>query len=254
MPSSRTLADWLTYLNMAGDVVVILALAWRRLAGVYRLLFLYFLADLLQSALVVSLAEPFPFGIYFGGQAVKWILSFWFVLNLYGRVLAPHPALAKFGRATVGILLAIAVAASLPSFFLELYRPYDLDKTLFLFNRFERTADSANAIFLILMSVFLIWYPVKVRSNVASYLAGFTIYFLARAVGLTGMDWWRIYYYQIESALLVVAFGCMMFWAITMRPEGETRMVSGHHWNPEEAERLRRQLDEMNEKLERFLH
>ena len=253
MDPFSTLETWLNYLNLAGDVAVVLALAGRKLARVYRILLLYFLVDLLASLLGLGFDRRYAYQAYYVGQAVKWILAFWFILDLYGRVLAPHPALAKFGRAAVGVLLAVAVAVSLPGFLLELYRPYDPDLNFFLFSRFERTADSAVAILLLLISAFLVWYPVKMRRNVVSYLAGFTVYFTVRAVGLTAMDWWRIYFQQVDAAVLAVALGCMVFWAVVMRPEGETQTVSGHGWNPQEAERLSLQLDHANEWMARLL-
>ena len=90
--------QWLWYLNIAGNVAMLLALLGRKLAGVYRVLFLYFTVDLVQSLL--GLVWPaFIAPVYATTQPLKWILSFWFVLELYGRVLAPQAALAKLRAA-----------------------------------------------------------------------------------------------------------------------------------------------------------
>ncbi|HEY4362816.1 MAG TPA: hypothetical protein VGN17_17740 [Bryobacteraceae bacterium] len=250
----EALDHWFQYLNLAGDVALLAALAWRKLAGVYPVLIVYFLLDLLEAVAAYGLGEQYQLPLYYSFQALKWALAFWFVLDLYGRILSPYAALAKFGRGTVGGLLALSIAASVPTFFVELNRPFEPDHFGFLMNRFERIADLTIAVLVVLMSIFLIWYPVKVRRNVAAYMAGFAVDFSARALALTGIDWWRQYYRQIDAAMLAVAFGCMLFWILVMRPEGEVRTMTGHGWNEDEAHRLSRQLDEINDRLERLLH
>jgi hypothetical protein len=248
-----SLEQWLWYLNVAGNAAMLLALLWRNLAGLYRLLFLYFLVDLLQS--VLGLSWPgFSFQIYAATQPIKWILSFWFVLELYGSALGPQPALAKFARGTVGTLLAVSAAISLTSIFLGHPKSLDTDWVVTAFNRFDRTADSTVAIFLLLVSGFLLWYPVKVRRNVASYITGFILYFFTRWALLLLNDIWPQYHYQVSAGLLGMAFACMAFWVLMMRPEGETALtVTGHRWNPAEAERLTLQLDTLNARLARLM-
>ena len=51
-------------------------------------------------------------------------------------------------------------------------------------------------------------------------MAGFSMEFVVRAAALMGIDLWRQYYRQIDAAMLAVAFGCMVFWVVTLRPEG----------------------------------
>jgi hypothetical protein len=248
------LQRWLWYLNIAGDLGVVLTLWGRKLVGVYPILFLYFLADLLQSASGLIFGDPYYFYVYVVGQALKWILALWFVLDLYGRVLAPHPALAKFGRGAVGVLLGISVAASLPGLFLGLHNGTDPDRVVTQLLRFERTADATSAILLILISVVLLWFPIKVRRNAAAYMAGFVVYFVGHSAGLLASDLWPQLQTTVNTALLVLPIVCMLFWIMVMRPEGEIRTLTGHGWNPEEADRLRRKLDEINERLEKVLH
>jgi hypothetical protein len=232
---------------------MLLALLWRKLAGLYRVLFLYFLADLLQSLLGLGLPR-FGFQAYAATQPIKWILSFWFVLELYGSALAPQSALAKFAQGAVGTLLAVSAAISSISIFAGHPRSLDPDWVATAFYRFDRTVDSTVGILLLLMSGFLLWYPVKVRRNVASYIAGFMLYFFTRWALLLLSDFWPQYHYQVSAALLGMAFACMAFWVVMMRPEGERAVtVTGHRWNPAEAERLTLQLDALNARLARLL-
>jgi hypothetical protein len=248
-----SLEQWLWYLNMAGNAAMLLTLFGRKLAGLYRVLVLYFLADLLQSLLALSL-PGFAFQVYAATQLIKWILSFGFLLELCGSALGPQPALAKFARGTVGTLLAVSVAISSASIFAGLPRSLDPDRVATAFNRFDRTVDSTVAIFLLFISGFLLWYPVKVRRNAAVYITGFILYFFTRWALLLGMDMLPEYHHQLSAALLGVALACMTFWVLMMRAEGETAVtVTGHRWNPAEAERLTLQLDTLNARLARLM-
>src|SRR5262249_44652733 len=97
------LADWrdlICYFNIAATALLLVQLAIHGLYRSYRLLFAYFLADLLQEMLGLFLAPNSVgyFYTYLGGQAIKLILAVWVVLELYRLALERHPALAKFGR------------------------------------------------------------------------------------------------------------------------------------------------------------
>jgi hypothetical protein len=249
------LVRYLEYLNIAGNVAVLSALAIRKLAYIYRLLFLYFLTDLVSS-LLHGYMDPGPANFIItaaGGESIKLILSFWFVLGMYGLVLAPHPALAKFGERTVSTLVAASAAVSLVFISFGHSLAVDPDWVSTSFYRFVRTTDATIGILLLLMSGFLLWYPITIRRNVASYMIGFIVYFIERWVALLVADVWQQYHFQADIVHLSVAFGCMMFWVIMLRPEGETQVtVTGHRWNPLEAERLMRQLDALNERLARI--
>ena len=248
-----SLEQWLWYLNIAGNIAMLLVLLARKLVGLYRLLFLYFLADLLQSLLLIALPQT-SFQVYAATQSLKWILSFWFVLELYGRVLAPQPALAKFARGTVSVLLAVSSAISLTNIYVGHPSSLEWDWIATAFYRFDRTVDSTVAIFLLLISAFLLWFPVKASRNAASYMTGFTVYFFARWANLLATDLWPQYTRGLSAANLGMAFACMAFWVLVMRPEGEAVVtVIGHRWNPAEGERLILQLDAANTRLARLM-
>ena len=117
---------------------------------------MYFLLDLLHAVVAYTLGERIVLPAYLVGQTLKWALAFGFVVDLYGLVLAPQPALARFGRGMVAVLFVLSAATSVPSFFVELSRPYDPERLTFLFTRIERMADLTIANLLVLMGVFLV--------------------------------------------------------------------------------------------------
>jgi hypothetical protein len=135
---------------------------------------------------------------------------------------------------------------------------HSVSKQLLLktFLLFERTMDATIAIFLILISVFMAWFPVQLRRNVIVYITGFIIWSLSRSAALhlviqrsgdTGLS------AIVNMIQQVVTVGCLLLWMIGLRKEGEGRTaVVGHLWNRAEAERLSSQLDAINDSLDRM--
>jgi hypothetical protein len=121
---------------------------------------------------------------------------------------------------------------------------------------FEQTMDATMALFLILISIFMGWFPVRMRRNVIVYIGGFIIWSLSRSA-LVYIVNARFNDKKINAisniARMCVEVGCLAFWLIELRREGENRTaVVGHLWNRAEAERLTGQLDAINNSLERL--
>jgi hypothetical protein len=99
----------------------------------------------------------------------------------------------------------------------------------------------------------MLWFPVRMRRNVAVYIAGFAAYFASRWVSLMvinlkpeWVDWANLF-----SGM--VSLICLLYWTLAIRPEGESmESVSGIRWDPAELERLSRQLEAINSRLVRF--
>jgi hypothetical protein len=120
----------------------------------------------------------------------------------------------------------------------------------------ERTVDSTMAIFLIVISVFLAWFPVQLRRNVIGYITGFTVWSISHSAAVhlgnrfqgnaTAIG-------AVNFAQTCVQLGCLLYWLYSFQREGEGRTaVVGHLWNRAEAERLTEQLDAINHSLEKL--
>jgi hypothetical protein len=113
--------------------------------------------------------------------------------------------------------------------------------------------DSAVLFFLILVSVFMMWFPVRVPRNVAIYIGGFVAYFVTRWGGVLMLGLRRDLVATIDLTMLSIALVCFVAWIALLRPEGQTAStVTGHRWNPVEMDRLSGQLAAINAKLETF--
>jgi hypothetical protein len=107
---------------------------------------------------------------------------------------------------------------------------------------------------LILMMVFLVWFPVVLPRNAILHCLLFTLYFLSKsfAILLRNIGGWEA---QPESNLVLQVAGCLslLVWLLRMSPAGESvTIVVGHLWNRDEEERLTNQLQNINSMLTRL--
>jgi hypothetical protein len=242
----------LWYLNIAAVIFLLARLFGQRLARIYPSLCCYLAADAIEQIVEVLFGRRRRVyaEIYFVGQAVKVALAIWVVLELYQLALARQPALARFGRRTLDYLFALAVLAGLANFFYTGYFAAHGDyPTGFL--RFEGTVDLVTLVVLVLITGFLLWFPVRSTRNVALCLGGFVFYSFQRWIGLVFTAIWPLWTHGFSIAMLAASFACLALWAVALREDGEARsVVTGHRWNPAEAERLTIQLHSINSRLE----
>lgn len=243
---------WIGYLTIAASLCVLLRLVALRVVGRYWCIFGYLLADTLQGVLAARMpTRSLWYGyVYFGGQAAKLILAVCLSVQLWVLAVEAYPALALFGRriASYGLLAALLVAAA----GLALQPPLGPGQAVFphYFNAFEGALDSMVALFLAAAAIFLLWFPVEIPRNVAVLIGGIMFFLLTEWAGLLLVNLRPSGVHQVAAMMLCVYLGCLIFWSIALQRSGETlTTVTGHRWNPEEAERLLGQLNAINARL-----
>jgi hypothetical protein len=223
---------------------------------VYKLLFCYLSFDTL-----ITLGQFWiPYNttlygyFYFSSQSVKIVIAAFLLVEVYGLALEKTPALAQFGKSSLTYILA--AAALIPAIVALADRSSNESPMLHLYLLFEQTMNATMAIFLILISIFMAWFPVRMRRNVVIYIIGFVMWALSRSAAVHLVNLWKTnaHLSRVVNDLNTLVFlGCMLFWLMAFRREGETRTaVVGHLWNRAEAERLTEQLDAINNSLERM--
>jgi hypothetical protein len=250
------LEQGLLYLSIAAKAALMLRLLLAKLYSTYRSFFLYLTLDLSESVILAIV----PFGtklylwVYMVGHGVKVMVAVLVVLELYQVGLAAHPALSGFGRKTVGYVLGAAMVLAACGLRLDSSVPQGQAPSLHYFLSFERTMDAWLLVFLVLISLFMAWFPVRLKRNVLIYLGGFVVYFLARSAGLLLTNMLPINSTgPLSSAMLAVSLCCLLTWLATLRPEGEeATVVVGHRWNPSQMEHLTGQLNAINASLVRL--
>jgi hypothetical protein len=244
------------YLNIAATAALIVRLLLSGLYAPYRCLFIYLGVDLTESVMAaVFRHNGFIYGIiYYAGQGLKMILAVLVVLELYRLALAGQPTLASYGRKTVSYVLTGAAAVALLGLAIDRTVPPGRPPFLYRFLSFERTMDVCLFIFLLLIIAFMTWFPVRMKQNVALYIGGFVLYFLARASGLLLINILPPQYTNaMSNVMLSISLTCLVVWLIALRREGEQAItVVGHRWNPAATERLITQLEAINASLLRL--
>ncbi len=179
------------------------------------------------------------------------IVAIFVAMELFRVALVQQPVLARFGRNMVGYFFGVAAAlAALNALFGVAAAKHRSWVGPLL--AFERSMDLAVMVVLLLMSAFLLWFPVRTRRNAAICVAGSVVYSFQRWTGLLSADLWPAYTRQFSTAMLWVSLAILAAWIVLLRRDGETTTVeTGHRWNPVEADRLRFQLDAINALLAR---
>jgi hypothetical protein len=246
------LERWMWYLNTAAAVVLLAHLLVQRLASIYPALFAYLLADSLEQVIQMAVVRrAVVYGwVYGAGQTVKVLLAMWVVVQLYRLALVQQPGLAQFGRRTLGYLFSAAIVISVLGLFLDAGIRNSPHPILRGFLRFERTVDLVTLVALMLVSGFLLWFPVRARRNVALCIGGFVIYNFVRWSGLLVVTLQPAINHKLGPWILAGSLACLVGWIITLRISGEFETtVTGHRWNAVEAERLSLELDAINSRL-----
>jgi hypothetical protein len=123
------------------------------------------------------------------------------------------------------------------------------------FATFERSMNFVILLFLLLISVLLLWFPIKVRRNIVVYISGFVLFSASRSVGLLLANLLPPSETRLVSTVLLgLTFVSLMIWIAGIRPEGElVTATPGYRRNPETMQRLSHQLDSINAALARFV-
>ncbi len=239
---------------VALQTVALLALCirmWRAgLVRSYPYFFSYLVLMLVQGmALALAGYGTVAYGyVWMVTEALALCFCILIVLECYAAVFRDLTGIASLSRRYIKVAVGVATLAAL-----LLIRFEKTPATVFqYFYVIDRAVVSSLLAFVLLMIVFLVYYPVPLTRNVIVYSAGYAVYFVTKATGLfirnVSLGWQT----QVSTLLLGVSTGCLMFWAFLLSRQGETRTsVIGHQWHREDEERLISQLKAINSSLSR---
>jgi hypothetical protein len=253
----QTLIYGLNYANVAASGLLALSLGLRGLSRFYPFLAAYFVSDVLLNALFFGFAYgKFRGYLYFyiGGQTLELVLALLVALELYRQCLEGRPALARFSQRAAIYVLAAVAAVSLAGLYLgpeySAARAEIQTIRLHQYLDFERAMVSALVLLLLILSAFLIWFPVRVRRNSALNIGVFVLYFTTRWAATLAASAWPGWTRAINVANQTLLLLYVLSWAWLLRRDGEKmELITGHRWNPAEIQRLTDQLDTINRRL-----
>jgi hypothetical protein len=234
-----------------GALIVLLFRMWKAgLQRVYVYFFSYLLLVLFESAVLALVGYgTVAYGyVWMATEVLSLCFYTLIVLECYDSVLRNLGGIATISRRYIKITLGIAVIAALLLLGLE-----RTPRTVFqYFYTLDRTIISSLVMFVLLINIFLVYYPIPLNRNVIVYSVGYAVYFLTKAAALFARNVSDELQRQISAVLIAVSTACLIFWAFTLNRRGETKtVVIGHKWRAEDEERLLSQLKEINASLGR---
>ncbi len=247
----------LFYLNFFAELLLLWRFIRCQLHRTYRSLFWYWVVQAVV-ALVLMSVPMFTYRYlytYYGAQTIVLFMAVFVVQDLYRIALLEYPAVVSLERRImIGAMVIAAMVALLG---------IPLDSTILpghypaiqRFLTFERIMNFVILMLLLLISGFLLWFPIKVRRNIVVYIFGFVLFHASRSFGfllinLQPQEATRV----ISTVLLGVTLLCLLIWIVGIRPEGERATATpGYRRDPEAMRRLSRQLEAINQTLARFV-
>lgn len=240
------------YLNIAAALVLLARMHFQQLTGIYRLLVAYIVVDLIGDLAMLSAtlagSDEWVAFTYYGGQGIKVVLAAFVAMELFRLALIEHPALGRFGQKVIGYFFGFGVVlGALNVWFGTRYQGSEITG---VFTGFERSMDLAVMVAMLLMIAFLLWYPVRMRRNVALCIGGFVLYSFQRWALLLSEALSPPLLRMLSTIMLCLSFGLFVFWTVTLRRSGEEiTTVTGHRWNPASAAHLSDKLDQINARM-----
>lgn len=160
--------------------------------------------------------------IYTVAQPPLWVLYVLMVVELFQKVFARFPGIARFAKWVIVVSMVLAFLFALASIGGDLSKGWSGRSMIFRYSVILRTISSALSVYMILIAAFLLWMPVPLPVNTIRHSYLFFFYFFVT----TG-----IYYVLNTSAARFVDIAnlatgaltlvALISWYFLVQPEGE---------------------------------
>lgn len=247
-------ADGIWHISLALEAALLARLFW---LGLWRKYFWFkglLLFSVVRSLAVLRIDTHTNFYGYFWAatEVLSWFIYVACLRELYGLVLTRYTGIRTFSRRVLWVMLACAVALVVismsPEWGASARQPFNIVVGIRLLSR---ACSSVIFVHLVLVTFFLVWFPVPLARNVIFHSFLFALYFLSKAFVLLSYNLGGFAVTPVSDFLLQTAgCVCLSTWLLAFSRHGEQiSVVVGHRWNQEEDERLRKQLQNINAML-----
>ena len=235
--------------NQLAFVALLARFVFLRLARSYPALVIWLGVNIVLSLL--------PWTVRMGFRSYSWfyicaegstlLLYLFTVLELYGNVLKSLPGLASTARWVIPVIVAASAIGSASLLAFE-RRPVKYLDWLF---RVDRTVITCLVLFVLMITAFMVWFPIRIARNTVVYSIGYAAYLAPKAAAIFIMNAAGHWLVNLTSAVCMAASTlCLFFWAVALDRAGETSLVSpGSLFHPNDEERLLTQLEAISRTL-----
>ena len=242
-------------ISLLGYVLLLARLVYTDLHRTHRAFAIYLFVQIAQSVILL----PIPprsngyFWAYWVTQAAVSALYVLVVVELYSMVFEAYPGIARCGRYAIHGALLVALVISFLLSYPSFTNPAEKFPILLLCINAERLIVFALLLFIVILNALLVYFPVPLTRNTVLYTYGFSAYLLTKVVAqvareVSGHETARL----LGAAMLIASSVCTLFWAIFVRPAGETRpTIVSHGWRSDDRRRLIGQLTGLSAVLDK---
>ncbi|MGA3025861.1 MAG: hypothetical protein ABSF98_13920 [Bryobacteraceae bacterium] len=234
--------------NLLAFVALLARVVYLRLAKSYPALALWLGVSVVVSLApwIVPMGARFYYYFFIDAESVTLFLYLFTVLELYGKVLKGLPGLASAARRVIPVIVAASAIASGSLLTFE-GRPA---RYLDWFYRVDRTVITSLILFVLMITAFMVWFPIRVSRNTVVYSVGYAAYLVPKGASLLLMNSGHAVRWLNGAVGMAMSAICLLFWAVALDREGETSVVSpGRLFHPREEARLLTQLEAINRTL-----
>ena len=235
--------------NLLAFVVLLARLVSLRLARSYPALVVWLGVNIVLSLLpwIVRMDRRSYSWFYIFTEGSTLVLYLLTVLELYGNVLKSLPGLASTAR---WVIPAVVTASAIGSASLLAFEGRPAKYLDWLF-RVDRTAITCVVLFVLMITAFMVWFPIRVSRNTVVYSIGYAAYLVPKGAAIFLMNAAGHWLVNLTSAVCMTASTlCLLFWAVALDRAGETSVVSpGSLFHPNDEARLLTQLEAVNRTL-----
>ncbi|MBE0659456.1 MAG: hypothetical protein IH602_17310 [Bryobacteraceae bacterium] len=238
------------YLNTAAAVLVAIKFLAAGLGRFYPVLAVFLVSLPARSLLLMGLqANQYLYSwVYIITSPMLSLLTVWAGLEIYRLVLEAYSGLSALGRRSFVATVAAGGAIAFLTVQLGLQVPNEPYPTLRLFLLLDSWISGVVLFFLITLTVFVLWFPVPLRRNVAVYSFGLCAKLAAACTGIAvrvfaGSD------YGTMGGVLIMAADTLVctVWLFAFTRSGERTLSEGTiRRSPEQRARLLSQLNSLN--------
>jgi hypothetical protein len=215
---------------------------------VYRFFFVYLIVFCIQvigQFFIRPRTDAYAL-FFFATEGTIVCLYAFVTLELYSLILREARGIATVARQYIRIAIAVAILFSVLLLGLE-QTPKSYISSFF---SFERPIVSSLIFFVLLITAFLIYYPVPLNRNVINYTIGYAIYFASKAILLLFNNTGQYWKWMLSMVMLSVSTACLIFWLFALTRAGETKQkTAGPAWEKGDRERMLNKLAEINANL-----
>ncbi len=247
------------------SVTLVFRLVTLRLHSVYRVFCAFLLFQIVTESLVIIERFLDPDGfidyrlVWLASRLGSWILSIWMVYALLQAILANYPGILRASRRVLNSALPMSLLAAgltaLPEYLAAGAARADsrIDYLVNLALIFERVVSTIALLIMLLMLIFILWFPVKMPRNLAIFSVGFVLYFTAKTVLLLLRSFWAHESFALlDNGVAFILCFCLAYWITFLNKQGELSPVTlGHSWQADRQSRLLSDLNAINTALAR---